>query len=95
MTENSLRLILNMIITVVIPYYLFTVDADIEESRFDQVKDFTALMILVDLDNTLAATSGIKFEALHIFEHYTLLTKDENEEMDKVKTLQKWVDNIS
>jgi len=36
------------------------------------VKDFTALMILVDLDNTLAPTAGVNFERLAIFEHHSL-----------------------
>jgi len=33
--ENIFRLTLNMLITVVIPLYLFTIDAEAEESPFD------------------------------------------------------------
>jgi len=31
------------------------------------VKDFTALIILIDLDNILALTAGVDFDKLNIF----------------------------
>jgi len=54
--ENSFRMTVNIIIFLVVPYWLFTIDAEGEETAVDQVKDFTALMIIVDLDNILAFT---------------------------------------
>ena len=37
----------------VIPFYIFTIDADGKEDVLVQVRDFTALVVLVDLDNIL------------------------------------------
>jgi len=38
---------------IMITYYIFTTDAENEETPLDQVKDFTALIIIVDIDNIL------------------------------------------
>ena len=57
---------------IVIPYYIFTIDYEATEDAVNQVKDFTALVILIDLDNTLAPTAGINFEKMEIFEHKSL-----------------------
>ena len=37
-----------------IMYFIFTIDNDFEEKCLDLVKDFTALLILVDLDNMMS-----------------------------------------
>jgi len=70
--ENAFRMTFSLILVFVIPYYLFTIDDDGEETRVDQVKDFTALIILIDLDNTLAPTAGVNFDKLAIFDHHSL-----------------------
>jgi len=70
--ENMFRMTLSILIIFIIPYYIFTIDDDGEESRVDQVKDFTALIILIDLDNTLAPTAGVNFDKLGIFNHHSV-----------------------
>ena len=49
-----------------IPIFVITIDAEGEESALDQVKDFTALIIICDIDNILLAASGINFDDLEI-----------------------------
>ena len=36
-----------------IVYFIFTIDNDFEDEVMDLIKDFAALVILIDLDNTL------------------------------------------
>ena len=52
------------------------------------MKDFTALIILIDLDNLLAATAGVDFEKLNIFEQ---IYNEETKMHEKELSLQKWV----
>ena len=78
---------LSILIIFIIPYYIFTIDADENETRVDQVKDFTALIILIDLDNTLAPTAGVNFDKLGIFEHHSLKENAKNGLVDKVQSL--------
>ena len=51
--EHYLRMLLNSLIMLIIPLFLFTIDEGGEELALDQVKDFTALIIIVNLDNVL------------------------------------------
>jgi len=46
-------MLLNSLIMLIIPLFLFTIDEGGEELALDQVKDFTALIIIVNLDNVL------------------------------------------
>ena len=72
MLVNFLRIFLNMSLMIVLPYYIFTIDYEATEDAVTQVKDFTALIILIDLDNILAPTAGVDFEKLGIFNHKSL-----------------------
>ena len=48
-----MRAIISSWALFIITYYIFTTDAENEETPLDQVKDFTALIIIVDIDNIL------------------------------------------
>jgi len=52
-------------------------------------------MILVDLDNILAPTASVNFDSMEIFDHYTLVTKVDNENIDRKETLKKIVNVMS
>ena len=54
-----MRTTLRMLIMIAIPYFLFTIDKNVEEEGLDQMKIFTSLVIIIDLDNILANTAGI------------------------------------
>ena len=45
------RWALNNLLAVMISYFIFTIDQDGQETCLDQVKDFTALLILIEIDN--------------------------------------------
>ena len=51
--QSCLRAIISSWLMIMITYYIFTTDAENEETPLDQVKDFTALIIIVDIDNIL------------------------------------------
>jgi len=51
---------------IVITWYLFTSDAEGQETVLDQVKDFTALVIIVEIDNMLVGFSDICLDQLDI-----------------------------
>ena len=42
-----------------------------------QVRSFTALIILINIDNILAPSAGIIFGKLRIFEHKSIFTKED------------------
>ena len=48
-----MRLLISEWAMIIITYYIFTTDAANEETPLDQVKDFTALIIIIDIDNIL------------------------------------------
>ena len=50
----KLRWAMNNFANPMIFYFIFTIDNDFEEKCLDLVKDFTALLILVDLDNMMS-----------------------------------------
>ena len=47
---------------IFVPLYIFTIDENGEESALDQVKDFTALVIIVDIDNLLSGLFDLKYK---------------------------------
>jgi len=49
-----------------ITWYLFTIDKEGEENVLDQIKDFTALVIVVEIDNVLVGFSDIRIEELDL-----------------------------
>lgn len=64
---------------VIITYFVFTIDEEGAETPLDQVKDFTALIIIVDIDTILLNDFvHISFEAIKLAEHF------ENETATKV-----------
>jgi hypothetical protein len=48
------RSVLNMICAIIIPLFIMTEQEDDPSSKVDFVKDFTALIILIEIDNTMA-----------------------------------------
>jgi len=48
-----LRWALNCMAFPLITFYIFSIDNDYEEKTLDQVKDFTGLLIIVELDNMI------------------------------------------
>lgn len=55
----------NMIAAVVIPFFILTIDEGGEETGLDLVKDFTALIIMVEIDN-MVTSSSIENLAYHV-----------------------------
>jgi len=44
----------------IISYFCFSIDKDGEETPLDLVKDFTALLIIIDVDNIILGFADIK-----------------------------------
>ena len=59
-----MREVITLASIIVITWYLFTIDAEGEETVLDQVKDFTALVIIVEIDNMLVGYSDIGLDDL-------------------------------
>ena len=60
--KSIYRELITHISLIVITWYLFTLDEDGEETELDQIKDFTALVIIVEIDNMLVGFSDITLE---------------------------------
>jgi hypothetical protein len=52
--------------------YTFTIDSEGEETAIDLVKDFTAFMILIDIDNLVASIFISKIETKMDLDFYSL-----------------------
>lgn len=50
------RIAYNFLALYFIPYFIFTIDKNGTETGFDLVKDFTALLILIEIDNMLLSS---------------------------------------
>jgi len=65
-SKDYMYMLFRFIITcgamVFVPWYIFTIDENGEESALDQVKDFTALVIIVDIDNLLSGLFDLKYK---------------------------------
>jgi len=60
--KSIYRELITHISLIVITLYLFTLDEDGEETELDQIKDFTALVIIVEIDNMLVGFSDITLD---------------------------------
>ena len=66
----------NMAALVFITVFVITTDAEGEETVTDQIKDFTALVIIVEIDNMLAVCSRYTYEDLGLkYREVTLIKK--------------------
>ena len=77
MARCCLRFGYNVIAAVVIPFFILTIDEEGEETGLDLVKDFTALMIMVEIDNMVKSD-----EIDNLIEHISELPID--------KLLSRW-----
>jgi len=57
---------ISVVTLVILSFYLFTTDVNNEEGILDQVKDFTALVIIVDIDNMLVGYTDTKKDELEL-----------------------------
>jgi len=48
-----LRALITLASIVIITWFIFTIDPDAEETALDLVKDFTSLVIIVEIDEML------------------------------------------
>ena len=71
MFRCCLRFGYNVIAAVVIPFFILTIDEEGEETGLDLVKDFTALMIMVEIDNMVKSD-----EIDNLIEHISELPID-------------------
>jgi len=55
-----------MVAMIAITIFVITTDEGGDETVTDQIKDFTALVIIVDIDNMLAGVSRYTYEQLEI-----------------------------
>ena len=78
-----IRYFINVSYTVIIPLYIFTIDYDAKEDFLTLLQAFVTLIILVDLDNTLALTAGVNFETLKVFKHKIYKYNEENDKVAK------------
>ena len=49
-----------------ITYYLFTIDSEGEENVLDQIKDFAALVVVIEIDNMLLGFSDTNIDDLNL-----------------------------
>ena len=49
---------------LLLSWIIFSIDPDGEENELDVVKDFTALVIVVEIDNIIIGFSDIQFSEL-------------------------------
>ena len=75
-------------------YFIFTIDKDGSETTFNQVRSFTSLIILINIDNILAPTAGIIFNKLKLFEHKSVFVKEEPKHDDKSKGQETTKDTV-
>ena len=57
MTRCCFRFGYNIIAAFVIPFFILTIDEEGEETGLDLVKDFTALIIMIEIDNMVTDSS--------------------------------------
>lgn len=70
------RQAVNMAALIAITIFVITTDEDGDETVTDQIKDFTALVIIVEIDNMLAVCSRYTYEQLQLqYSTCTLGTK--------------------
>ena len=81
--ENVLRIIVNHVLMIMVVWYLFTIDKDAKETSFVQVRSFTSMIVLINIDNILAPTAGIIFPKMKLFEHKSIFIKDGKKEEKK------------
>ena len=65
--KSMVRQIITLMSWVVLSYFIFTIDEDGEETVLDQVKDFTALVIIVEIDNMVVGYSDTKTDDLDLY----------------------------
>ena len=63
---NGFRQILTFIAFIAINFYIFTIDKEGQEEVLDQIKDFTAFFVIVEIDNFLVGYSDIKMDDLNL-----------------------------
>ena len=64
--KSVIRQVITLMSWIVLSYFIFTIDIDGEETVLDQVKDFTALVIIVEIDNMIVGYSDIKTDELEL-----------------------------
>jgi len=60
------RMVITIIALIAISWYLITTDIEGEETNLDLVKDFTALMIIIEIDNMIQPLKNVSFEELNV-----------------------------
>ena len=74
--EGWTRALVNLVLMFLVTYFIFTIDKDGTETTFTQVRSFTSLIILINIDNILAPTAGVIFSKLRLFEHKSIFEKE-------------------
>ena len=75
--ESMTRSIINLALLLVTTYFIFTIDKDGKETTYNQVRSFTSLIILINIDNILAPTAGVIYAKLKLFEHKSVFVKED------------------
>ena len=57
MARCTFRFGYNIIAAVVIPFFILTIDEEGDETGLDLVKDFTALIIMIEIDNMVTSST--------------------------------------
>jgi len=60
------RMVVTFAALIAITWYLMTTDEEGEESHMDLVMDFTALMIIIEIDNMVQPLKNIRFDELSV-----------------------------
>ena len=56
------RFIITLLSLCIVSYFCFSIDDKAEEDKLDLVKDFTALLIIIDVDNIILGFADLKPE---------------------------------
>ena len=67
-TKDYLYILFRTFITysamVLVPWYIMTIDREGEETALDLIKDFAALVIIVDIDNLLSGLFDLEHKLI-------------------------------
>ena len=66
------RMTITWSLLIAITWYLLTTEAGGDETNLDLVKDFTALVIIVEVDSIIKPLLSIDFDELDIYRTETL-----------------------
>jgi len=77
-----MRTMVNLALMFLVTYFIFTIDEDGKETTFTQVRSFTSLIVLINIDNILAPTAGVVYPKLKLFEHKSIFEKEADKKPD-------------